>query len=65
MYQGGLIIMFGNFIYFILVLLIYLTYQPSEETNFTASESLMLFLGLVFIFIFFLQDFNFRESKGG
>jgi len=42
--------MFGNFIYFILVLLIYLTYQPSEETNFSAFESFALFLGLVFAF---------------
>jgi Zn-dependent protease with chaperone function len=42
--------MFGNFIYFILVLLIYLTYQPSEETNFTAVEAVMLFFSLVLIF---------------
>jgi hypothetical protein len=26
--------MFGNFIYFIVALLIYSTYQPSEQTNF-------------------------------
>ena len=42
--------MFGNFIYFILVLLIYLTYQPSEETNFTAVEAVTLFFSLVLIF---------------
>lgn len=47
--------MFGNFIYFILVLLIYLTYQPSEETNFTAFESLALFLVLVGAFSYFTR----------
>ena len=36
--------MFGNFIYFILALLIYLTYPPSEDTNFTAAESLLFCL---------------------
>jgi Zn-dependent protease with chaperone function len=45
--------MFGNFIYFILVLLIYLTYQPASETNFTGLESFELFLGLIVLFIFF------------
>jgi Zn-dependent protease with chaperone function len=54
--------MFGNFIYFILVLLIYLTYQPSEETNFTASESYMLFLSLVFAFILFTR-FRFQRIE--
>jgi hypothetical protein len=34
--------MFANFIYFIIVLLIYITYQPPEKTNF--------FLCLIFIF---------------
>ena len=47
--------MFGNFIYFILVLLIYLTYQPSEETNFTSVESFGLFLALGFAFALFTQ----------
>jgi Zn-dependent protease with chaperone function len=54
--------MFGNFIYFILVLLIYLTYQPSEETNFTASESYILFLSLVFAFILFTR-FRFQRIE--
>jgi Zn-dependent protease with chaperone function len=45
--------MFGNFIYFILVLLIYSTYQPSEETNFTGPETLFLFIGLIVIFTLF------------
>lgn len=60
--------MFGNFIYFILVLLIYLTYQPSEETNFTAFESWALFGGLVLAFSFFsrfqFQRIERRIAKG-
>ena len=42
--------MFGNFIYFILVLLIYLTYPAAEETHFTGSVSLLfcLLLSLAF-----------------
>lgn len=60
--------MFGNFIYFILVLLIYLTYQPSEETNFTAFESWMLFGGLVLAFSVFsrfqFQRIERRIAKG-
>jgi Zn-dependent protease with chaperone function len=42
--------MFGNFIYFIIVLLIYSTYQPTEDTNFTALETLFLFILLTIIF---------------
>ena len=42
--------MFSNFIYFIVVLLIYSTYQPSENTNFTGSETLFLFVCLIVIF---------------
>ena len=42
--------MFGNFIYFIIVLLIYSTYQPSEDTNFTALKTFFLFIGLIVIF---------------
>jgi len=60
--------MFGNFIYFILVLLIYLTYQPSEETYFSAYESFTLFIGLVLIFSLFtrfqFQRIEKRISKG-
>jgi Zn-dependent protease with chaperone function len=54
--------MFGNFIYFILVLLIYLTYQPSEETNFTALESLVLFVALVVAFSYFTR-FQFQRIE--
>lgn len=42
--------MFGNFIYFIIVLLIYSTYQPSEDTNFTAIETIFLFISLILFF---------------
>lgn len=42
--------MFSNFIYFIIVLLIYSTYHPSESTNFTASESFLLFFFLAMVF---------------
>jgi len=42
--------MFGNFIYFIIVLLIYSTYQPSEDTNFTSIETFILFVGLTAAF---------------
>ena len=52
--------MFGNFIYFILVLLIYLTYQPSDETFFTAFDSFTLFLCLIFLFSF-LTRFQFQR----
>jgi Zn-dependent protease with chaperone function len=43
--------MFTNFIYFIIVLLIYSTYQPSGDTNFTAAETLFLFLFLMTFFV--------------
>jgi len=42
--------MFSNFIYFIVVLLIYSTYQPSENTNFTGPETLFLFVCLTIFF---------------
>ncbi len=45
--------MFGNFIYFIIVLLIYITYQPSDETNFAPLETLFLFLFLIILFGYF------------
>ncbi len=35
--------MFGNFLYFIVVLLIYSTYPPAEEPNFAPFETLFLF----------------------
>jgi Zn-dependent protease with chaperone function len=47
--------MFGNFIYFIIVLLIYSTYQPSEATNFAAIETLFCFLSLIVVFAWFTR----------
>ena len=44
--------MFGNFIYFIIVILIYSTYQPPETAYFTFPESLMLWAGLFLAFVF-------------
>ena len=54
--------MFGNFLYFIVVLLIYLTYQPSEETYFSGAESLVLFVGLI-AFFFYFTLFLFRRIE--
>ena len=54
--------MFGNFLYFIVVLLIYLTYQPSEETNFNGFETLFFFIGLIVIFFYFTA-FLFRRLE--
>jgi Zn-dependent protease with chaperone function len=46
---------FGNFIYFIVVLLITLTYQPSEQTHFSATQSGVLFIGLSLAFAVFTR----------
>jgi Zn-dependent protease with chaperone function len=54
--------MFGNFLYFIIVLLIYLTYQPAEETNFSGLETFMLFIGLIVVFFYFTL-FLFRRLE--
>ena len=43
--------MFGNFIYFIIVLLVYSTYPSSEKTNLPGVETLVLFSGLLLVFI--------------
>jgi Zn-dependent protease with chaperone function len=42
--------MFSNFIYFIIVLLIYSTYQPPEEPNFGKLHTIILFLIFTFFF---------------
>jgi len=47
--------MFGNFIYFILVLLIYSTYPPSEDVGLSLGESLLLFAVLAVAFAAFTQ----------
>lgn len=54
--------MFGNFIYFIVVLLIYSTYQPSEETNFSAIETLFLFITLI-LFFAWITRIQFRRLE--
>lgn len=58
--------MFANFIYFIIAILIYATYQPSESTNFSLLESTALFgvLLLFFAFLTWLQ-FLFLEKRLG
>ena len=47
--------MFGNFIYLIIALLIYATYQPAESTNFTLFEALLLFFLLILLFGWFVR----------
>ena len=54
--------MFGNFIYFIVVLLIYSTYQPSEDTNFSGIESLFLFITLI-LFFAWITRIQFRRLE--
>ena len=44
--------MYANFIYFIIVLLIYTTYQPSEETPFDSINTFLLFIGLILFFCY-------------
>ncbi|MFO7713080.1 M48 family metalloprotease [Desulfosarcina sp.] len=45
--------MFANFIYFIVALLIYSTYQPSEQTNFSPLDTLIFFIALILLFFIF------------
>ena len=45
--------MFAYFIYFIIVLLIYNTYQPSSENNFSLFQSLTLFLAITLVFFYY------------
>ncbi len=47
--------MFANFFYFIIVLLIYITYQPPEKTNFGPYETFFLFFCLIFAFASFTR----------
>jgi Zn-dependent protease with chaperone function len=54
--------MFGNFLYFIIVLLIYLTYQPLIETDFSGLETISLFIGLI-LFFFYFTSFLFRRLE--
>lgn len=45
--------MFSNFIYFIIVLLIYSTYHPPEETYFNVAETIILFILSIALFAVF------------
>ena len=45
--------MFANFIYFIVALLIYSTYQPSEQTNFSPLDTSVFFISLILLFAVF------------
>lgn len=54
--------MFTNFIYFIIAILICSTCQPSEQTNFTPSETVLLFLCLMAGFVAFVR-FEFRRLE--
>ena len=42
--------MFANFIYFIVALLIYSTYQPSDQTNFSPLDTALFFVSLLLLF---------------
>jgi len=44
---------FVNFIYFIIVLLIYTTYLPPDEPNLAPLKTSILFLGLIIVFAYF------------
>lgn len=60
--------MFANFIYFIIVLVIYATYQPSGKTDLSPFESFAFFLGILFLFTVLarviFQRIEIRISKG-
>jgi Zn-dependent protease with chaperone function len=56
--------MFSNFIYFIIALLVYATYQPSDQTNFEPTETIVLFAALtIFFFLFSKRQFKRLEQK--
>ncbi len=54
--------MFGNFIYFIVALLIYVTHQPAKESNLGAVQTFLLFLSLLLLFTIFTW-FQFYRLK--
>jgi Zn-dependent protease with chaperone function len=54
--------MFSIFFYFVVVLLIYTTHQPTEETNFSFPETVLLFMLLLGCFTF-LTRFQFRRLE--
>jgi len=54
---------FVNFIYFIIVLLIYTTYLPPDEPNLAPLETSILFLGLIIVFAYFTRMLFHRLEK--
>ncbi len=54
--------MFSQFLYFIIVLLIYSTYQPPEKTSLNFTETFILFVLLIFVFWLFTQ-FQFKKIE--
>jgi len=52
--------MFANFFYFIIALLIYSTYQPSDTTHFTTLQSLFYFL----LLLTFYTVYTWRQFQG-
>lgn len=54
--------MFGNFIYFIVVLLIYATYQPAQDAEIRLPETLLMFSGLILAFVLIVW-FRFRRIE--
>lgn len=55
--------MFTNFIYFIIVLLIYATYLPPDEPNLAPLETSILFLCLIIVFAYFTRMLFHRLEK--
>ena len=54
--------MFDNFLYFIIVLLIYTTYQPPEEANIDPIETFFLF-SMLFLLFYCITMFLFRNLE--
>ncbi len=54
--------MFGNFLYIIIVLLLYTTYQPPEETTIKFTETFFLFT-LLFLLFYSITVFLFRNLE--
>lgn len=55
--------MFGNFIYYIIALLIYATYQTTDGTNFSPGETSALFASFIFIFAIMARFLFHRIEK--
>jgi len=55
--------MYGNFIYFILVLLVYSTYYPPQKSYFGGIETLVIFFSLLVVFVAATKSSFGRLSK--